>query len=368
MLRRPWRRFYEDLVSSKCLSRRRGNSSVPATIEPMVKLLFTSLIQNPFEIGYEVGFTRERDNTKAVFRLDKYETTFCTFMKFVVLDFILKKFNFTSTKKESKEYNNDITYANMRAEKRGCTNVTRRDATRRDATRHAVAVRTLRIVSYGSISLTKVKTTSACVFYEYQLYVKLLLLSFSSDALDHDKYMIKPLLALYLQRLPLRHCPFDRDYGATVRTESPQKTYVRVLRPCEYGPSRDGPKGATEFAIRNRCDDVVWVLQNESFASRRVASRRIGRLLRTSVYYINASWKVRKYTTARGRYGRLDPFSGLPKGSRTCFDQSFLHGSLSVERPSPIALCLPHVIADKRARHCHPSRPRERRSRLSLGA
>lgn len=37
--------------------------------ELMVKLLFTSLIQNLFEIGYEVGFTREWDNTKAVSRL-----------------------------------------------------------------------------------------------------------------------------------------------------------------------------------------------------------------------------------------------------------------------------------------------------------
>ncbi|KYN19229.1 hypothetical protein ALC57_08406 [Trachymyrmex cornetzi] len=294
MLRRPWRRLYEDLVSSKCLSRR-GNSSVPATIEPMVKLLFTSLIQNLFEIGYEVGFTRERDNTKAVFRLrDKYETTFCTFTKFIVLDSM--KFNFESTKKESKECNNDIIYANMRAVKRGYANVTRRDAMRRDATRLAAAV-AVRIVLYGSISLTK------------------------------------------------------------------------VVRPCEYGPSRDGPKGVnarvtpTECGIRNRCGDVAWVLQNESFASRRAASAgSCGR----ARYYINAFWKVRKYTTARGRYGRLDPFSGLPKGSRTCFDQSFLHGSLSVERLSPVAFGLPHVITDKRARHCRPSRPRRENETQAL--
>ncbi|KYQ59071.1 hypothetical protein ALC60_01906, partial [Trachymyrmex zeteki] len=196
---RPWRRLYKDLVSSKCLSRRRGNSSVPATIELMVKLLFTSLIQNLFEIGYEVGFTREWDNTKAVSRLryiepidirvDKYETTFC---------------------------------ANMRAVKRG--------------------------------------TTSACVFYECQLYVK------------------------------------------------PQKTYVRVLRPCEHGPSRDGPKGVnarvtlTEFAIRNRCGDVAWALQNESFALSCAASA-------------------------------------------------------SVERLPSVAFYLPHVD-DKRARHCRSNRPR----------
>jgi len=64
-------------------------------------------------------------------------------------------------------------------------------------------------------------------------------LSFSSGALN----MIRTLLAPYFRRLPLRHCPFGRDYGATVRAESPQKTYMRVLRPCEYGPSRDGPKG-----------------------------------------------------------------------------------------------------------------------------
>ncbi|EZA59185.1 hypothetical protein X777_15827 [Ooceraea biroi] len=31
--------------------------------------------------------------------------------------------------------------------------------------------------------------------------------------------------------------------------------------------------------------------------------------------------------TVRAEYERPDPFSGL-KGSRTCFDQSFLHGSL----------------------------------------
>ncbi|KYN44873.1 hypothetical protein ALC56_00869 [Trachymyrmex septentrionalis] len=272
MLRRPWRRFYEDLVSSKCLSRRRGNSSVPATIK---------------------------------YYIDKYETTFCAFTKFVVLDFM--KFNFKSTKKESEECNNDIIYANMRAVKRGYANVTQRDATRRDATRLVVAVRTLRTVSYGFISLTTVIMVNKL-----------------------------GLLAPYLRRL--------------------------FLRPCEYGPSRDGPKGVnarvtpTEFAIRNRCGDVAWVLQNESFASRRVASRRISSCGRAR-YYINAFWKVRKYTTARGRYGRLDPFSGLPKGSRTCFDQSFLHGSLSVERLSPVAFCLPHVIADERARHCHPSHP-----------
>lgn len=35
-------------------------------------------------------------------------------------------------------------------------------------------------------------------------------------------------------------------------------------------------------------------------------------------------------------YGRLDPFSGLLKGSRTCSNQSFLHGSLvKVRRRMP---------------------------------
>lgn len=40
----------------------------------------------------------------------------------------------------------------------------------------------------------------------------------------------------------LRHRPFGRDYGVT-GPKSPQNTYMRVLRPCEHGPSRDGPKG-----------------------------------------------------------------------------------------------------------------------------
>ena len=101
----------------------------------------------------------------------------------------------------------------------------------------------------------------------------MLLLSFSSDALDHDKYMIKPLLALYLQRLPLRHCPFDRDYGATVRTESPQKTYVRVLRPCEYGPSRDGPKGVNERVTRSARRAIV-IQRDARHAPRRQWCRR----------------------------------------------------------------------------------------------
>lgn len=59
-------------------------------------------------------------------------------------------------------------------------------------------------------------------------------------------------------------------------------------------------------------------------------------LSRARYYYVNAFRKVCKYTTRGGRYGRLDPFSGLPKGSRTCFDQSFLHGSLvKVRRRMP---------------------------------
>lgn len=32
--------------------------------------------------------------------------------------------------------------------------------------------------------------------------------------------------------------------------KSPQKTYVRVLRPCEHGPSRDGPKGVNARVTR----------------------------------------------------------------------------------------------------------------------
>jgi len=35
----------------------------------MAELLFTSLIQNLVEIGYETGFARGQDNTKALFRL-----------------------------------------------------------------------------------------------------------------------------------------------------------------------------------------------------------------------------------------------------------------------------------------------------------
>lgn len=47
--------------------------------------------------------------------------------------------------------------------------------------------------------------------------------------------------------------------------------------------------------------------------------------------------KVRKYAIYKGAVtgGRI-PFSGLPKGFRTCFNQSFLHGSLvKVRRRMP---------------------------------
>lgn len=85
--------------------------------------------------------------------------------------------------------------------------------------------------------------------------------------------MIRPLLAPCFRRLPLRHCPFGRDYGATVRAESPQKTYMRVLRPCEYGPSRDGPKGVNARVTRSARRAIV-IQRHARHASRRQWCRR----------------------------------------------------------------------------------------------
>lgn len=100
------------------------------------------------------------------------------------------------------------------------------------------------------------------------------------------------------------------------------------------------------FRIRRPTNRTAAVSQNRKSraaslrgARRHVAPphRRIADRSSRARYYINAFQKVRKYATGGGRrYGRLDPFSGLPKGSRTCFDQSFLHGSLvKVRRRMP---------------------------------
>jgi len=47
--------------------------------------------------------------------------------------------------------------------------------------------------------------------------------------------------------------------------KSPQKTYMRVLRPCEHGPSCDGPKGVNVRVTRH----VIVILRHARHASRR---------------------------------------------------------------------------------------------------
>lgn len=53
------------------------------------------------------------------------------------------------------------------------------------------------------------------------------------------------------------HCAIALLVGIMVQQsgpKSPQKTYMRILRPCEYGPSRDGPKGVNARVIRSALD------------------------------------------------------------------------------------------------------------------
>lgn len=50
--------------------------------------------------------------------------------------------------------------------------------------------------------------------------------------------------------------------------KSPQKTYMHVLRPCEHGPSRDGPKGVNERVTRSARRAIV-ILRRARHAPRR---------------------------------------------------------------------------------------------------
>ncbi|KYN07757.1 hypothetical protein ALC62_01268, partial [Cyphomyrmex costatus] len=156
--------------------------------ELVVKLLFTNLIQYLSEIGYEVDFTREQDNTKAVFRLRYIEPIDIRLerakltMRHVIM--ISRCRNKKLNEKKKRNIQNQLHFfyqANMKAVKRSYAML--RDAMRRDATRRAVTMRPLRVVVCGSVSLIKV-------------------------------YMIRSSISL---KMPLRHRPFHRDYD--VRAE-----------------------------------------------------------------------------------------------------------------------------------------------------
>lgn len=72
------------------------------------------------------------------------------------------------------------------------------------------------------------------------------------------------------------HCAIALSIGIMVQQsgpKSPQKTYVRVLRPCEHGPSRDGPKGVNARVTRSARRAIV-IQRHARHAPRRQWCRR----------------------------------------------------------------------------------------------